>query len=119
MTSKVIRLVERMKDKDELALEALFRSEPVADDGFSRRVVARVRRRIWLRRLVMPVALALGSLFAFRPAVELIGSLQGLVDALPVDLRQIPVDAVPQTSTFIVTAALIVIALFFAPALED
>ena len=108
-----------MKDKDELALEALFRSEPIADDGFSRRVVARVRRRIWLRRLVMPVALALGSLIAFRPAVELIGSLQGLVDALPVDLRQFPVDAIPQMSTFIVTAALIVIALFFAPALED
>lgn len=108
-----------MKDKDELALEALFRSEPVADDGFSRRVVARVRRRIWLRRLIMPVALAFGSLIAFRPAVELIGSLYGLVNALPVNLPQISADAVPQLSTFVVTAALIVIALFFAPALED
>ena len=108
-----------MKDKDDLALEALFRSEPVADDGFSRRVVARVRRRIWLRRLVMPVALVLGSLIAFKPAVEVIGSLHGLAEALPLTLPQIPAGAIPQLSTFIVTAALIVIALFFAPALED
>lgn len=108
-----------MKDKDELALEALFRSEPVADDGFSRRVVARVRRRVWLRRLTMPVALILGATIAFKPAIEVIGSLYGLVDALSLNLPQVSVDAMPQLSTVVVTAVLVVIALFLAPALED
>lgn len=119
MTSKVINMVERMKDKDDLALESLFRSEPIADDGFSRKVMARLRRRIWLQRLVMPVAVSVGALFAFQPALELLRALYGLLDLLPSGVVAVPAESIPQVSTMVIVASVIVAALFLAPALED
>lgn len=112
-------MVERMKDDDRLALEALFRSEPIADDGFSARVVRRIRRRILLRRLALPLALVVGLLIAFKPALQLLSALFGLVSVLPADLIQFPADALPQLSTLIVGGAVIAMVLFFIPALED
>jgi len=119
-------MVERMKDKDELRLEALFRSDHIADDGFSRRVMRRVRRRIWISRLALPTALLVGSLIAFRPASQLVAALLKLMDILPANLTAgLPavampsVSAVPQLSTLIVGGALIAAALLFVRALED
>ena len=108
-----------MKDNEQLALEALFKSEPIADDGFSVQVVKRIRRRIWVKRLALPGALVFGSLIAFKPAMELLGALSSLVRILPDNLIEIPVDSLPQLSTLIVGAAVIVMALLFIPALED
>ena len=48
-------MAEKLKDAEDRLLESLFASEPIADDGFSRRVVTRIRRRIWVRRLALPV----------------------------------------------------------------
>jgi hypothetical protein len=112
-------MVDRMKDKDELALENLFRSEPIADDGFSRKVMTRLRRRIWLQRLAMPVAMTVGGLIAFKPAIALLSALSGVVDLLPASLTQVPVDSIPQLSSVLVVAVMVVAALCFAPALED
>jgi len=108
-----------MKDKDELALEALFRSEPIADDGFSRRVMTRVRRRIWLQRLTLPVAALIGGAIAFQPLVQLIAALGGVLGNMPVESLAMSPDSVPQLSTFILGACFVVAALFFLPALED
>ena len=118
MTSKVINMVERMKDKDDLALENLFGSPPIADDGFSRKVMARLRRRIWVQRLAMPVAILLGALFAFQPALELLQALYGLLDVLPAGVVM-PAESIPQMSTMMVVAGVIVAALFLVPALEE
>ena len=38
-------MVDRMKDDEDLAFEAMFADKPIADDGFSERVLARIRRR--------------------------------------------------------------------------
>jgi hypothetical protein len=71
-------MVERMKSEEDAALEALFRRDALPDNGFSRRVVARIRRRLWLRRLLVPVAVVVGSLVAVGPASAL---LQAAIDA--------------------------------------
>ena len=120
MTSKVINMVERMKDKDDLALENLFGAQPaIADDGFSRKVMARLRRRIWVQRLAMPVAILLGALIAFQPALEVLRALYGLLDVLPSGVVTVPADSIPQMSTMVIVAGVIVAALFLAPALEE
>ena len=56
MTSKIINMAEHIKDDADRMLESMFASDPVPDDGFSVRVVRKVRRRIWVRRLTLPIA---------------------------------------------------------------
>ena len=63
---------------DDLALEALFASQPIADDGFSRRVIARVRRRQWVRRLALPIAVLMGGAIAAKPALAIVDVLRDI-----------------------------------------
>jgi hypothetical protein len=88
LKSKIINMADSIRDKDDERLAQLFASEPVADDGFSATIVRRIRRRLWLRRLALPVAAAIGASISFRPLVNLATSLGDVVQALP-----IPVDA--------------------------
>ena len=75
-------MAERLKDSEDLQLEALFSSEPVQDDGFSARIMFRVQRRMWVRRLSLPVAIAIGAVIAAKPLlqlVELVPKIGGVV----------------------------------------
>ncbi len=62
-------MADAMKDAEDLMLEKLLASEPIADDGFSDRIVARVRRRLWFRRLTLPIAAAIGTSIAAKPVL--------------------------------------------------
>lgn len=112
-------MVDRMKDKEDLALEALFRSEAVRDAGFSRRVMKRVRRRVWLRRLALPVALLVGGAVAFQPAVEVASALLALVSGLSVSAPLVSARSLAELAPAALLAAVMVAALIFAPLLED
>ena len=119
-------MVDRIKDKEELRLEAMFRSDPLPDIDFSSKVMIRVRRQIWIRRLAMPVAIFLGGLIAFKPASELLITLSKVLNVLPasltnvsVDLPSIPVESLAQLSTYLMGALMIFVALFFVRVLED
>ena len=96
MTSKIINMAERIKDEQDRLLESMFASDPIADDGFSARVVKKVRRRMWLRRLTLPVATLVGSLIAFKPLTELVTVIAGLVQAIPVDVIDASAVVIPQ-----------------------
>ena len=50
----------------------MFQAEPIADDGFSRRVMGRIRRQVWVRRLALPIAMVLGLAIAAKPALQLV-----------------------------------------------
>ncbi len=118
MRSIVVNMAERMKDSEDRMLEALFRSEPIADDGFSRRVLARVRRRIWVRRLALPVAAVAGAGIALPAIRDVAGVLSDLVALLP--LEWLTVEApLPQASAVLMLAAVAMAALFALPALDD
>ena len=69
MGNKIIRLADRMKDDEDLRLEALFRSDAVNDDGFSDRVMRRIRWQIRVRRFALPLAVLLGGAIAAKPAM--------------------------------------------------
>ena len=65
-------MADKIKDAEDALLESLFSAELIADDGFSQRVVGKIKRRLWLRRLALPVAAAVGGTIAFKPIVGLI-----------------------------------------------
>jgi hypothetical protein len=116
-------MVDKLKDKEDLQLESLFRSEPIRDDGFSVKVVARVRRQIWLRRLTMPVAFAIGAAIAFKPVSGLIVSLSGLFQFIPQTLGSkagaLPIDQLPQFSTIWMGGMLIIGVMMASRLLKD
>lgn len=79
-------MAERLKDSEDRALEALFRSDRVPDDGFSARIISRVRRRLWVQRFTLPAAFLLGGLIAVKPVLQLGSFLPRLVAHLPINL---------------------------------
>ncbi len=90
MTSKIINMADRERSAADRRLEALFESAPIADDGFTDRVLRRVRRRIWVRRLVLPVAAAIGGALAYEPAMALLRFISRLEVGIPQELRTMP-----------------------------
>lgn len=118
-------MVERMKDEHDRALEALFASDPIADDGFSQRLMRRIRRRLWIQRLALPTAFVLGLAIAARPAYELAGALSGLATLLPVDALS-PLKSLAEASSILPNMSAVaalgmaaVAAMVLLPALED
>lgn len=75
-------MADRIKDETDRALEQLFRSASIDDDGFSARVMASVRRRVWVRRLAMPIALVIGALVGLKPLLDSVSVLSALFSPL-------------------------------------
>jgi hypothetical protein len=84
LKSKIVNMADSMRDSEDAGLERLFASEPIADDGFSAAIVKRIRRRLWVRGLILPVAAAIGASIAFRPLLSLAISLGNVLEALPI-----------------------------------
>ena len=78
--------MERRDSEDELGLKALLDEEPLADDGFSTVVLARVQRHRRLRRASLLAAGALSS--AVIAGVLLTSGLSG---ATGIEIRPWPV----------------------------
>jgi len=95
------------KDADDRFFESMFRSTPIADGGFSKRVVTTIRRRVWLRRLALPVAMAVGLSIAVKPAAQLGVAAGRLFAVMPDRLVQAPVDWLPDIQTMVLGAVLL------------
>jgi hypothetical protein len=107
LTSKIINMAEKLKDAEDRLLESLFAAEPIADEGFSGRVVTRIRRRLWIRRLALPVAILVGGSVAAKPLAELTLAASKLLAVMPQDLLAIPTDWLPQVQLIVVGAMLL------------
>ncbi|MEM8817294.1 MAG: hypothetical protein AAFX56_03555 [Pseudomonadota bacterium] len=112
-------MADRLKDEQDLALEALFRMQPVADDGFSKQVTTVLRRRIWARRIALPFAVFVGSAIAAKPAVVLLGRANELLASMPGVASSWPVDWVPSTYTLLAGGVLLAVGLFGLNVLEE
>ena len=112
-------MAERIKDAEDRYLESLFESAPVADDGFSRRVVGKVRRRLWLRRLALPVAATIGGVIAFEPVSTLAKAAIGLSTLLPQEFLGNMLEFVPQAQTIVLGAMLLAVCMLGLRTLED
>ncbi|MDX1498657.1 MAG: hypothetical protein R3176_02090 [Woeseiaceae bacterium] len=78
-------MADRNRDAGDRLLESMLAAAPIPDDGFSERVLKRIRRRAWIRRLTLPIALVLGVAVAAEPAVELLKIGARLAGSLPAD----------------------------------
>ena len=66
--------------EEEGRLSELFEAltPPLEDEGFSALVVRRIRRRVWLRRVVLGTAAIVGGVLALGPLSELSVLISGL-----------------------------------------
>lgn len=112
-------MADRLKDNEDLALEALFRAEPIADDGFSKRVVGRLRKRIWTRRIMLPAAVFTGSAIAAKPVSDLLAGLGDFASTVPGAASALPLESLPSTYTLVAGGMLLAIALFGLNMLEE
>ena len=104
-------MVDKTSDAEDRLLESLFRDEPIADDGFSMRVVSRIRRGIWFRRLAVPVAALIGGVIAIRPTTELISTLVQLYGLVPAEIVALPMKFLPQFQLVVLGGMLFAVAL--------
>ena len=112
-------MADKTTDVEDRVLESLFRAEPIADDGFSARIVSRIRRRIWFRRLAVPVAAAIGGAFAIHPAAELIGILLKLSNVLPAEIATAPLNYLPQFQLVVLGGMLFAVVLTLLNFIEE
>lgn len=119
MKSKIINMAEKIKDPEDRMLEALFASSPVADDGFSKRVVRKLQRRLWVRRLTLPVAAIIGGAIAFKPLAGLVSLLANLSTLVPKELVNVTAGSIPQAPVVVLGAILLLAVLLGMRFLED
>ena len=115
-------MAERLKDEADTALESLFGSEPVRDEGFSLRVAARVRRQMWVRRLSLPVAFLIGIVVSAKPLLQLANALPNLLGSVPlggINMDQLPISSIPQSSTMVLGVMLLAAVLMASRMLEE
>jgi hypothetical protein len=89
-------MADKTSDAMDRLLASAFESAPIADHGFSDRIVSRIRRRIWVNRLALPVAIVVGVALALKPALQLINALLPLLNIMPVELASVPMQFLPQ-----------------------
>jgi hypothetical protein len=119
MFTKIIKQADRMRDDTDLELEALFRSEAVNDDGFSDRVIRRIRRQMRVRRFALPLAMLVGGAIAAKPAMDLVLVASRLVTVIPEDVLSLPLESLPQMSTVVGALAIAGVMALFLRALEE
>ncbi len=119
MTSKIINMAEKIKDAEDRFLESMFDSAPIADDGFSATIVRKIRRRLWLRRLALPVAALIGGTIAIKPLAGLVTAAVRLSSLLPQELLTATTAFFPQVQTIVLGAMLLAACLLGLRALDD
>ncbi|MBT8085521.1 MAG: hypothetical protein HKN35_13315 [Woeseia sp.] len=72
-------MAEFKEDIADRKLRNMFARAPLADNGFSERVVQRVRRNEWQRKVLMSLAILLGGFFAAGPIAQLLAMSAGIV----------------------------------------
>jgi len=119
LTSKIIIMAERIKDADDRLLESMFESAPIEDAGFSKAIVKRIRRRLWLRRLAVPVAALIGGAIAIGPLTDLVTIVASLSPMVPPQLVDATTSMIPQLPTIILGGMVLGVCLLGIRALED
>ena len=119
MTSKIINMAEKIQDAEDRLLESLLRSESIEDAGFSKRIVARIRRGIWLRRLALPVAMLLGGGIAVKPLLQLGSIVSVLSDSLPGKPLALPETMLAQLPIMLAVGCLMLIGIVIFQLTEE
>jgi len=112
-------MADKTKDPTDRLLESMFQSEPIADDGFSKKAVSRIRRAIWVRRLAMPIAMLVGAGIAAKPASELVMIAPRLLNLVPPEVMRVPMSILPQLPVVLLGGMLLAVGLAFFQSLAE
>jgi len=112
-------MAEKIKDSTDRLLESMFQTGPVADDGFSNRVVARIRRGIWVRRLALPIAMLIGAAIAVKPATQLLVIVPRLLEFVPADMLSTPMSLLPQLQVVVLGGMILAVGMVFIQSLAE
>jgi len=104
-------MADKMQDDEDRLFAALLRAEVIEDAGFSQRIVRRIRRDIWLRRLALPSALLLGGAIAGRSLLQLASLLPTIVNELPARQLVLPDTLLSQLPMMFTIACVVAIAI--------
>jgi hypothetical protein len=118
----IINMADRLKDAEDLKLDALFRSDPVDDDGFSARIESLVRRRQWVRRLTFPAAFVIGAAIAAKPVMQLASLVPEIFAVVPRGLLgkfELPIAGLFETPLVLLAIVLIGATLMIGRMLEE
>lgn len=107
-------MAEKIMDAEDRLLESMFKSEPIPDDGFSQHIVSRIRRRIWVRRLALPVAMLIGVVIAIKPASQMVLAVSKLLTVVPQDVLLLPAEWLPQVQGVVVSGSFLQTAIYGA-----
>ncbi|MBT8091662.1 MAG: hypothetical protein KJN77_01410 [Gammaproteobacteria bacterium] len=112
-------MAEKIKDADDRRLESMFLGPPVADDGFSDVVMKRIRRKLYFRRLTLPVAAILGGLLAFKPVAGLVVSVYRILLGMPNDFLTSAAGYLPSLQLTVTGGLILFVVLMSLSMLED
>ncbi len=112
-------MAERMKDAEDRLLESMFESAAIADNGFSGQIVRKINRRLWVRRLLLPIAVLIGSAIAFKPLSALVALGAEFATFLPLETLNLANSSIPQFPSVILGAVLLVAGLLGLRLIED
>ena len=112
-------MADKTSDAVDRLLASAFAAEPIADDGFSDNIVAKLRRRKWVRRLALPVAVVVGAGIALKPAVQLFSALLPLLNVVPVELASAPMQFLPQLQLVVLGGMAFAVAITLVKMLEE
>ena len=119
MKSKIINMADKIKDAEDRLLESMFRSEPIDDDGFSDRIITRIRRHIWLRRLALPIAMLTGAAIAIKPLLQVVAVFSTLTDSVPRYSFAMPEVILAQLPILVAVGCLLVVGIVTFQVSED
>ena len=119
MTSKIINMADKLRDTEDQLLTTMFQSDPIADDGFSKRIVSRIRRGIWVRRLALPIAMVIGGSIAIKPLSQLVMAGAQLMMAMPQEFLSVPEGWVPQVQMLILGALVFAVGMVSVRMIEN
>ena len=100
-------MADKTSDAVDRLLASAFAAEPIADDGFSDSIVTKLRRRIWVRRLALPVAMLIGGAIAIKPASQLLLAASKLLTVVPQEVVNAPTSWLPQVQDAAISGSLV------------
>jgi len=112
-------MADKTSDAMDRLLASAFAAEPIADDNFSSRIVSKLRRRIWVNRLALPVAILVGAAFALKPALQLVNALLPLLNVVPTELASAPLQYLPQIQLVVLGGMAFAAAITLVKMLEE
>ena len=112
-------MAERIRDTEDRLLESMFESAPIADDGFSAKIVRRVNRQLWIRRFTLPAAAVIGGVIAFKPLTGLLAVIANLSAFIPTGAVDVATTSIPQLQIVVLGAILLGAAMLGVRMLED